>query len=207
MLRKHVSQFDMQWDTYLSGVLWAYRNIPHPSTGEKPSFLLFGFDCHHPTEATTLPTRSPSAVEVSDYREELVLNPSSARAMAAKSIARAQQVQRDQYNHHTNATRCKVGDWILIHFPRPKLSRLRHGPYLVTSCDDPNVTAVKIFFPTDPPIQVHQSRINKCPLSFPHNFYWYGGRRSKPGRPSKKVARQIQTIDAATTHRANWKCL
>ena len=54
MLRKHVSRFVRQWDTYLSGVLWAHRNMPHSSTGEKPSFLLFGFHCHHPTEAATL---------------------------------------------------------------------------------------------------------------------------------------------------------
>ena len=53
MLSKHVSKFGVQWDKYLSGVLWAYRNTPHSSTGEKPSFLLFGFDCRHPTEAAT----------------------------------------------------------------------------------------------------------------------------------------------------------
>ncbi len=41
-LSKHVSRFGTQWDRYLSGVLWAYRNTPHESTGEKPSFLLFG---------------------------------------------------------------------------------------------------------------------------------------------------------------------
>ena len=41
MLRKHAARFGNQWDTYLSGVLWAYRNTPHTSTGEKPSFLLF----------------------------------------------------------------------------------------------------------------------------------------------------------------------
>ena len=40
MLRKHAAQFGVQWDTYLYGVLWAYRNTPHESTGEKPSFLL-----------------------------------------------------------------------------------------------------------------------------------------------------------------------
>jgi len=34
-------------------------------------------------------------------------------------------------------------------------------------------------------------------LSTTHNFYWCGGRRSKPGRPSKKGARQIETINAA----------
>ena len=98
MLRKHVSQFGMQWDTYLSGVLWAYRNTPHSSTGEKPSFLLFGLDCRHPTEAATLPTKSPNATKVTDYREELVLNLSSARALAAKTISKAQQNQRVQYD-------------------------------------------------------------------------------------------------------------
>ena len=42
MLRKHASRFGNQWDNYLSSVLWAYRNVPHESTREKPSFLLFG---------------------------------------------------------------------------------------------------------------------------------------------------------------------
>ena len=79
----------MQWDTYLSGALWAYRNIPHSSTGEKPSFLLFGFDCHHPTEAATLPTKQLNATDITDYRGELVLNLSSARALAGKSILKA----------------------------------------------------------------------------------------------------------------------
>ena len=35
-LRKHAAWFGPQWDRYLSGVLWAYRNVPHESTGEKP---------------------------------------------------------------------------------------------------------------------------------------------------------------------------
>ena len=91
MLRKHVCRFGMQWDTYLSGVLWAYHNTPHSSTGEKPSFLLFGFDCRHPTEAATLPTKQLmiNATDITDYRGELVLNLSSARALAGKSILKA----------------------------------------------------------------------------------------------------------------------
>ena len=43
---KHASRFGNQWDQYLPSVLWAYRNTPHESTGEKPSFLLFGWDLH-----------------------------------------------------------------------------------------------------------------------------------------------------------------
>ena len=53
ILRKHVG---CQLDRFLPGVLWAYRNTPHTSTGEKPSFLLYGIDCRSPTEAAYLPT-------------------------------------------------------------------------------------------------------------------------------------------------------
>ena len=41
ILRKHAAKFGCQWDRFLPGVLWAYRNTPHTSTGEKPSFLLY----------------------------------------------------------------------------------------------------------------------------------------------------------------------
>ena len=58
---------------YLSGVMWACRNTPHESTGEKPSFLLFGVDCQTPTEAALLP---PAKLE--DYWEEVIQSLSSA---------------------------------------------------------------------------------------------------------------------------------
>ena len=43
MLRR---EYGTQWDKHLPGVLWAYRNTPHNNTGEKPPFLLFGWDCN-----------------------------------------------------------------------------------------------------------------------------------------------------------------
>ena len=177
MLRKHVSKFGVQWDVYLSGVLWAYRNTPHSSTGEKPSFLLFGFDCRHPTEAATLPTKPPSLTDISDYREELVLSLSSARALAKKSMTRAQHVQQAEYNKRSRPSKVRIGDWVMIHFPQEetgkqrKLSRPWHGPYRVVSREDPDVTATKVHFPSDPPIHVHQSRVNKCPQSMSPDFY------------------------------------
>ena len=64
MLRKDVSQFEMQWVMYLPGILWVYCNMPHSTTDEEPSFLLFGCDCHHPTKAVTLPSKPPNATEV-----------------------------------------------------------------------------------------------------------------------------------------------
>jgi len=70
-----------------------------------------------------------------------------------------------------------------------KLSRL----YRVTSCDGPDITTVKVYFPTDPSIQVHQMRVLKCPPTFPTDFYWY---RGKPGRHPKCVQKQIEEIEA-----------
>ena len=78
MIRKHVTQFGKQWDQYLPGLLWAYRNTPHESTGEKPSYLLFGMDCRSPSEAALLPPSALQPVDVEDYREELTLSLSSA---------------------------------------------------------------------------------------------------------------------------------
>ena len=98
ILRKHAQKFGRQWDDFLPGVLWAYRNTPHDSTGEKPSFLLFGLDCRSPTEAALLPPSSLQVADVQDYREELVLSLSSARELAAKSIQTAQNKYKLQYD-------------------------------------------------------------------------------------------------------------
>ena len=64
MLRKHAAKFGSQWDEYIAGALWAYRNVPHDATGEKPSFLLLGVDCRTPTEAALLPPQELEATEV-----------------------------------------------------------------------------------------------------------------------------------------------
>ena len=202
MLRKHVSKFGVQWDSYLYGVLWAYRNVPHSSTGEKPSFLLYGFDCRHPTEAVLLPPKSLGPTDVSDYREELVLSLSSARALANKANAKSQSRQKAQYDKKAVSPKLRVGDWVLIYFPEDetgklrKLSRPWHGPYRIVDRNDPDISAKKLFFPEDPVIQVHQSRVQKCPSSFPKDFYWYGGKRSKAGRPPKRVLKELEAIEA-----------
>ena len=112
MLQKHVSKFGMQWDMYLSGVLWVYRNAPHSLTGEKPSFLLFGFDCCHPTEAATLPPKSSNVTGITDYQEELVLNLSSKRALAAKAISKA---QRNKKLNMINTLLLANSEWVIVY--------------------------------------------------------------------------------------------
>ena len=86
MIRKHVDQFGVQCDKYLSGLLWAYQNTTHESTGEKPSFLLYGFDRRIPTETALLQPREIQASEDPDYREKIVLSLSHALQIAVISI-------------------------------------------------------------------------------------------------------------------------
>lgn len=193
MLRKHAATFGSQWDRYLPGVLWAYRNVPHDSTKEKPSFLLLGIDCRTPSEAALLPPQELEPTEVTDYREELILSLSAARTLAAESIKGAQSRYKKSYDKLSREADYRLGDWVLVRFPQDetgrqrKLSRPWHGPYRITERNDPDVTVVKVYAPQDGPIQIHQMRVAPCPPEFPPGFFWYGSRRSSPGRPPKWV--------------------
>ena len=197
MLRKHVAKFGGQWDMYLPGVLWAYRNTPHESTKEKPSFLLYGVDCHSPTEAALLPPEGLELTDVTDYREQLMLSLRSARESALFSMRKAQGRYKTQYDKKCKQVNFKLGDWIMIRFPHEesgkqrKLSRPWHGPYRIIQRNDPDVTAVKVYFPDETQIQVHQNRACHAPAQLPPGFYWYGGSRKSPGKIPKWLKRLL----------------
>ena len=118
MLQKHASTFGSQWDRYLPGLLWAYRNVPHDSTNEKPSILLLGVDCRTPTEATLLPPHPIEATEVTDYREELVLSLATAREIATETIRAAQARYKQSYDRNLREIEFKVGDCMFVKFPQ-----------------------------------------------------------------------------------------
>lgn len=118
MLRKRAVKYGLQWDNHLAALLWAYRNTPHDSTGRKPSFLLFGWDCRSPTEAALLPVQSVAEyTSVNDYRKELFHTLSTARHVALQSIRQAQSKYKHQYDRKSDDYRYVVGEWVLIRFP------------------------------------------------------------------------------------------
>ena len=204
-LRKHAARFGVQWDQYLSGVLWAYRNTPHESTGEKPSFLLFGMDCRSPTEAALLPPTQPEPTEVENDREEVVLSLASARELAVKSMRQAQKRYKIKYDRNAGQTKYRIGDWVVVKFPHEtgkqrKLSQPWHGPFRVVSCDDPDLTVVKIYFPQDEQIQIHQTRVTPCPADFPAGYYWYGRKRHSPGRPAQWLETLADVLETDDTN-------
>jgi len=70
----------------------------------------------------------------------------------------------------------------------------------VISRRDSDIVASKVYFPDDPNIQIwHQSRVQHCPNSFPTNFYWYGNKQSRPGRPPKNGLKHLAAIGAEIT--------
>ena len=125
MLRKTVAQFGAQWDRHMAAALWAYRNTPHESTGEKPPFLLFGWDCRSPTEAAFLPPQDVTPTTVADYREELMLSLSHARESALENIRRSQERYKTQYDWKTDEYRYRIGHWVLIRFPSDETGKQR----------------------------------------------------------------------------------
>ena len=188
MLRKHVAKFGGQWDRFLLGVLWAYRNTPHESTKEKPSFLLFGIDLRSPTEAALLPPDPISPCDGNDYREELMVSLSSARELAVTSIREAQRHYKGQYDKGARVNNyrgrglgvrevpCR-GEW-----KNRKMSRPWRGPFRVLERRDPNLILRSVYFPEEPSMLVHQLRVCPCPDHLPAGLFWYGSRRRSPGR-------------------------
>ena len=57
----------MVFNGIMYGVLCAYHNTEHSSTGEKSSYLLFGMDCRSPIEAALLPPKHLTPADISDY--------------------------------------------------------------------------------------------------------------------------------------------
>ena len=205
MLRKHVAKFGGQWDRFLPGILWAYRNTPHESTREKPSFLLFGLDLKSPTEAALLPPDPLSPTDLSSYREELVLSLSAARELAVANIQRAQEHYKGQYDRGTRVSELKVGDWVFVRFPeeetgkKRKLSRPWYGPFRVTVRKDPNLTVTKVYFPNDASITIHQLRVCRSPDQLPVGFYWYGAKRRSPGRVPNWLQKMFSSVEGRDT--------
>ena len=139
--------------------------------------------CRSPTDAAILPSTPVEPVDLSDYRDKLVMTLSGA-------IKRwAQTKYKKYYNHNTRPLRRWFCDWALIRFPpketgqQRKLSRPWYGPYRVTTVTEMGVTAVKVYSPQDGTTSVHASHVTRCPPAFPEGGYWYGGRQSGLGCP------------------------
>ena len=116
-----------------------------------------------------------------------MLSLSSAQQLANETIQEAQRKYKAQFDRKAQPDRFRIGEWVLIKFPHEesgknrKLSRPWHGPYRIITMTDKDITAIRIYFPKDGSIKVHQGQVTKCLMGFPAGFYWYGDKKQGPG--------------------------
>ena len=126
MLRKHVEDFGWQWDRYPPGHLRTYHNSPHQSTDERSSFLVFGVDCHSPSEDSLMPPSVAKPRKFDDCREELVPSLSTARSNAVPCIKTAHVKYKKSYYHTAREAQLRVRQWILVRFPCKETGKNRN---------------------------------------------------------------------------------
>ena len=155
-------------------------------------------------EAALLPPQPAEGVDLADYREELVMSLATARDLAVQSIKAAQSRYKKQYDKRAGVVDMRVGDWVFVRFPQDetgkqrKLSRPWRGPFRITSCNDPDVTVVKVYYPEEGPLQIHQTRVCPCPSALPVGFYWYDGNRKSSGGVPRWVNNLLEDPQAET---------
>ena len=139
VLSKYVATDGYQWDQYLSGVLFAYRNIPHELTGEKPSYLHIGLNCRKPLESAYLQLSPVQVTDIQEYHQESTMLLATARDIATEAIIAAQKKVKSTVwqQERTSWLPCgrlgtsqipSWGDW-----RRRKLFSPWHDPYRVTT--------------------------------------------------------------------------
>ena len=119
--------------------------------------------------------------------------------MLGSLLLKAQMKYKMQYDHKAKPDQYRIGEWVLIKFPseesgkQRKLSRPWHGPYRIMDLTDIDVTAIRIYFPEDGSIKVHQSCVSPCPVGFPAGYYWYSGKKQGPGHTPKWLEQVLQS--------------
>ena len=83
--------------------------------------------------------------------------------------------------------------------PNRKLSNPWHGPYRVVARKDPDLTATKVYFPQEEPIQVHQQRVTSSPPALVAVYYWYGPKKHSSGKVTQWVGKLMKEGENNTT--------
>ena len=69
--------------------------------------------------------------------------------------------------------------------------------------DETNVSAIKVYFPDEKTIKVHQNRVQMCPFNFPAGNYWYGKKRASLEQPPKWVEQLLTSKETENDHDGN----
>jgi len=175
MLSKIVTRGGKDWDELLGPVLFAYRTVPHSSTGETPFSLLYGRDPRVPTSMNFYQPAKSLPVEESHYAKELFKELKHARQLAQKCIVKAQHSQKCHYDKRSKNSTIKSADLVMMKVePKFRLDRSYHGPYRVLDVTPTNAIIQKVNDPNSENLNVSLQRLSKCDEHLSEELPWMG---------------------------------
>ena len=135
MLKKVAIQEGKDWDKMIPYVLFAYREVPHSSTGFSPFELLYGREVRGPLDVIkeTWVAKDNSNDSVVSHilamRDKMDLMSKAMR----ESLEEAQKKQKTWYDQNARDRTLQEGDMVLVLLPTSshKLSAQWQGPYKV----------------------------------------------------------------------------
>ena len=138
LLAMYVERHQRDWDKLLPYVLFAYRNLYHPTVKGVPFFLLFGYEPVLPHQVHELPLHLNNTLAEAD-RNIVAKRLNDARQLAATTIANVHRHTKERYDlRKKQPISYQVGDMVFALKPQlapggtvMKLARVYDGPYRV----------------------------------------------------------------------------
>ena len=178
MLSKTAKQNGNDWDNCLPFILFGYRSSPQTSTGESPSYLLYGKDPKLPTEAVICPPPSSALQrDADDDVTEITKRMSQAWSLAGDVIKKAQVQQKQHHDARARSATFVEGERVFVYMPATKsgtvymLAMPFHGPYCVFHVVDNGVEVRPMDQPHATPTCVALNRVRTCPVEMPDVFW------------------------------------
>ena len=137
MLKRVAADSPRDWDRYVPAVLWAYRELPHETTGFSPYYLLFGRPPRGPSailqEILTNTKPNLSNIPITEYVSDLSDKINSALQIAKENSVLQTQRTRKQANKNKILRTLEPKDSVLLLLPKEKNKLLMswQGPYKV----------------------------------------------------------------------------
>ena len=142
LLRKLVSNPDMEWDKCIPYVLWAYRGTIHKSTGYSPFQLLFGKAMRMPLDQLVRfwkGKEGEDANSTSEYVQNLRANIELVQDLAYEKEMSEKVKQKGYYDQKAIECSFEVGCFVLV-FRLTLVNKLFYqwqGPYPITEVVTP----------------------------------------------------------------------
>ncbi|GFR07899.1 transposon Ty3-I Gag-Pol polyprotein [Trichonephila clavata] len=140
------------WDSHLPYLMFAYREVPHSTTGVSPYQLVYGRLPNGPlkllkevwTGDKEIPTGSSKSVE--EYLRDLTGKLKQAHNLARGNSEKAQAEYASRYNLRSREKRLAVGDQVLVLIPSSshKLLKKWMSPASIIELPRPHTARVKM---------------------------------------------------------------